>query len=341
MMKRKPIALLVLALAFIPCPCWSATITLNASKDATLFSELPNNSAGGGPGLFVGKIASGSGVRRSLLAFDVASSVPAGSTITSAQLTLHIGKTPNTTGVLMNLRRLLANWGEGTNGSTSTTIAHTGQGFAAGTGDATWNARNSPSTLWTAAGAASEASASLSASATACGPANSAVTWLSTPTLVSDVQGWLNTPATNFGWLLLNNSESTAGTAKAFYSRSATLNEVTLAAIDPTFRPSLAITFTPPPTGDYNGNGVVDAADYVLWRKTLTLPASPAGSGADGNQSGTIDSGDYTYWQARFGNLASGAGSSVSIPEPPSISSMLIGLGILVAYMKKRVQVSR
>src|SRR2546423_553780 len=46
--------------------------------------------------------------------------------------------------------------------------------------------------------------------------------------------------------------------------------------------------------GDYNQNGVVDAADYVVWRKTLNSSASPQGSGADGNGNGTIDAGDFT-----------------------------------------------
>ena len=44
---------------------------------------------------------------------------------------------------------------------------------------------------------------------------------------------------------------------------------------------------------DYNGNGVVDAADYVLWRKggPLLNDPTPADVGPD----------DYTYWRLRFG----------------------------------------
>ena len=83
----------------------------------------------------------------------------------------------------------------------------------------------------------------------------------------------------------------------------------------------------PSPTGDYNGNGFVDAADYVAWRDTLTQSAAPAGSGADGNASGTIEAGDYTYWRERFGNAAgSGAGANTVVPEPATIASLLVGL---------------
>jgi hypothetical protein len=72
------------------------------------------------------------------------------------------------------------------------------------------------------------------------------------------------------------------------------------------------------PDGDYNDNGTVDAADYVLWRKTLNQSATPNGSGADGNGDGTVNAGDYTFWRARFGNVVGGAGSGVgsAIPEP-------------------------
>ena len=80
----------------------------------------------------------------------------------------------------------------------------------------------------------------------------------------------------------------------------------------------------PAPTGDYNGNGVVDAADYVVWRKTFNQPVSVHGSGADGNSNGMIDAGDYTYWRQRFGNATgSGAGfvQVTAVPEP--IASIL------------------
>jgi len=53
-------------------------------------------------------------------------------------------------------------------------------------------------------------------------------------------------------------------------------------------------------TGDYNENGVVDAADYVLWRthngESITLP--------NDSTPGTVGSEDYTEWRARFGNAA-------------------------------------
>ncbi len=94
------------------------------------------------------------------------------------------------------------------------------------------------------------------------------------------------------------------------------------------------------PTGDYNLNGIVDAADYVLWRKTLGQPASPAGSGADGNSSGTIDADDYGFWRARIGNViptASGSLDQLAIPEPASASLVMAGL-LAMAWRSSRTR---
>jgi hypothetical protein len=55
-------------------------------------------------------------------------------------------------------------------------------------------------------------------------------------------------------------------------------------------------------TGDYNNNGVVDAADYTVWRDTLGQSVTRF-SGADGDGDSTIGQGDYSFWKARFGNI--------------------------------------
>jgi hypothetical protein len=62
--------------------------------------------------------------------------------------------------------------------------------------------------------------------------------------------------------------------------------------------------------GDHNGDGVVDAADYVAWRK------DPAGNGGD--------PGGYDDWRANFGE--SGGGGAGAVPEPSSIALVLLAL---------------
>ena len=58
---------------------------------------------------------------------------------------------------------------------------------------------------------------------------------------------------------------------------------------------------------DYNNNGKVDAADYVIWRKTLNQMVEE-GTGADGDGDGMITAADYTLWrhELRSGGFQSG-----------------------------------
>jgi hypothetical protein len=69
-----------------------------------------------------------------------------------------------------------------------------------------------------------------------------------------------------------------------------------------------------PLPGDYNFDGIVNAADYSVWRNTL---GSTTDSRADGTSAttpgapdGVVDELDYAFWKANFGNvLQQGAGS--------------------------------
>jgi hypothetical protein len=87
-----------------------------------------------------------------------------------------------------------------------------------------------------------------------------------------------------------------------------------------------------PAQGDYNGNGVVDAGDYVVWRNTLGTTANLS---ADGNGNRVIDTGDYDVWRSHFGQ-AIGSGSSVRsavVPEP--------GLAVILCSACAAVMVTR
>jgi hypothetical protein len=83
----------------------------------------------------------------------------------------------------------------------------------------------------------------------------------------------------------------------------------------------LSLTATSLLLGDYNKNGVVDAADYVVWRNTQGQTVT-TGTAADGNFDGQITAADYAVWQSHFG-LTAGAGSGnglarAAVPEPAS-----------------------
>jgi hypothetical protein len=71
--------------------------------------------------------------------------------------------------------------------------------------------------------------------------------------------------------------------------------------------------------GDYNNNGTVDAADYVLWRK-----GGPLANEVDAP--GTVNAADYIAWRARFGNSTSGVGTNenAAVPEPATTALLII-----------------
>jgi hypothetical protein len=89
------------------------------------------------------------------------------------------------------------------------------------------------------------------------------------------------------------------------------------------------------PTGDYNGNGKVDAADYVLWRNTNGQSVT-AGSGADGSGNGSVGPEDYSFWRSKFGlPVGTGGGSGLeggAVPEPAACAIFILG-GICSSMM--------
>ena len=84
--------------------------------------------------------------------------------------------------------------------------------------------------------------------------------------------------------------------------------------------------------GDYNNNGTVDAADYVLWRNGGPLQNEVAGV-----TPGQVTAEDYAAWRARFGNGAPvpAAGSVLAgsaVPEP-STFVYLVAAALGVAFI--------
>jgi hypothetical protein len=107
---------------------------------------------------------------------------------------------------------------------------------------------------------------------------------------------------------IVNNGFVLGGSAASSFSLLVNSNSVILQAI------GLA--------GDYNHNNVVDAADYVVWRKT---DGSPAG---------------YNLWRVNFGQSAgggSGASTNTAVPEP---ATLLLLMGMLAMCSCNRARVS-
>ena len=94
-----------------------------------------------------------------------------------------------------------------------------------------------------------------------------------------------------------------------------------------TFLDVISGTSVAPPEadGDANGDGVVDAADYILVKQNMGLPVGVAGEDGDFNETGTVDWDDL---QTLITGMAGDSGGSV--PEPVSLLIMAAGLPALL-----------
>jgi FtsP/CotA-like multicopper oxidase with cupredoxin domain len=277
-----------------PSPCGYEVATLNPVQDNTMYASSGTLSNGAGEYLFVGRV-SASGVKRALLQFDIAGTIPAGATVTNATLQMEAslvnGGTTN-----VNVHKVLAQWGEGT----SDASGDESTGAAATTNDATWTHRLYPGTTWTTVGGDYDGSASATAAVTGTGT----YLWTSA-SLISDVQSWLDAPSGNYGWAVIG--VESGNTQKRFDSRQFVAN--------PAQRPKLIVTYTlQEPTGacclpagtcasmteaqcvaaggTYQGDGtlcVTDLCPLTLVPFVDALPIPPLATPISGSIGGTAE----------------------------------------------------
>jgi hypothetical protein len=242
---------------------------LRPVRDITLIEDPSGALANGsGPAVFSGRISSPTrSIRRALVAFDVASAVPAGSTVSRVTLWLNLSAT-NAGPVQVRLHRVVAEWGEGASSSSG------GGGAPSTAGDSTWIHRFYDDVLWVAPGGDFDPIPRGAALVDQPG----AYAWEPTPEMVADVQSWLDHPETGHGWILLGD-ETRPTTVKRFDSREHP---------DEPNRPLLEIDYVPPCAPDPAGPG--------YWRGRCS--ALPGAHDAPGRTSGgpvTVEPG-FAEW---------------------------------------------
>ena len=107
----------------------------------------------------------------------------------------------------------------------------------------------------------------------------------------------------------------------------------------------LSLTPTPILLGDYNKDGRVDGADYVVWRNTQGQSVAQ-GAGADGSFDGQITAADYNVWRSHFGQtLGTGSGSgsggelfgaTSAVPEQASIWLVVLAAAAVQVFAVRR-----
>jgi cysteine-rich repeat protein len=272
MSRKWSVVSIVLAVSacLAPAPLLADTVTLSAAKDNTLYEPISQDayadvSDGAGATMFTGKVkdalnqAGQVAVRRAVIEFDVAGTIPAGAIIDSVQLTMVCDKVAQNTNFNVSLHRALSEWGEGTS---NTGNSRQGRGEPATTNDATWRHTFYSTQFWGTPGGDYTATASATRTV---GPTGS-YTWGSTSGMVSDVQAWLNSASQNHGWIVIG-TETQTQTTKRFATReNGTVNN----------RPKLVINYTPQ---TIQGACCNDATCSLTAPAACTLPGSYQGDG--------------------------------------------------------------
>lgn len=206
---------------------------------------------------------------RGLMRFDLGAAIPAGAIVRSVSLSIRVTKKPVTgaENSSFELRRVLQDWDE-TNVS--------------------WSERNT-GIQWGTPGALGLSDLASESSAVVQVRDLGAYTFATSSVLVSDVQGWVDSPGTNFGWMIRSQSEGVPRTVRFIASReSSTVSNRPTLTIDfdvPAAAPTL--TLLPVANGELRFSFPAESnRAYVVegrtafgagaWEDVLTLPASPA-----------------------------------------------------------------
>jgi hypothetical protein len=210
----------------------NTTTTAPALKDAMIFGTSAGadtgNASGKGPAMFAGADG-GSNRKRSLITFDLSSaSIPSNATIVSATMTLVVAQIAGSGGQhglpdypdrTLSVFHLTQDWGEGNSGSpTSMSVGGSGQGYAIGTGDSSWDYTFYSTSSWTTAGGDFNSTALASVTFHEPFSLGQQLSW-STSAMATEVHNWLSTPTGYHGWEITSNLETDPTSFLGFWTK--------------------------------------------------------------------------------------------------------------------------
>lgn len=238
----------------------AATVTLNPVADTSLMQNNPNNNLGEHTSIPSGTTAGGAPTRL-LLRFDPTAKIPANAVITSASLKMVVNKenfvAPD---AQFELHRMLVDWVEGSGAGQT--------GEPASSGETTWNKRIVPGVSWGAPGGQAGVDFSTTVSATKLITSPGAQTFATSAALVSDVQAWVSSSASNFGWMLICAAESKSSTARRFASREDSVSAPVLTVSFDAPAPELKVSVARQEPSAVVLSWTKVAAPYQLQRKS-------------------------------------------------------------------------
>jgi T5SS/PEP-CTERM-associated repeat protein len=86
---------------------------------------------------------------------------------------------------------------------------------------------------------------------------------------------------------------------------------------------------------DFDENGRVERADYVLWRGGAGLAASATHGQGDADGDGDVDGGDFLIWQRQLGLTTASVIAAATVPEPPTVALLVAGCAAAVGARRR------
>jgi hypothetical protein len=86
---------------------------------------------------------------------------------------------------------------------------------------------------------------------------------------------------------------------------------------------------------DFNGDQMVDAADYVVWRDNAGKMGTGTQATGDANGDMNVNQADYDLWRAAFGTTIPG-GLGAAVPEPSSVGICVTGVIVILGASRRR-----
>jgi len=214
------------------------TQTLMPASDTFINSHNPDNNNGASLSIFTGLDGMG-GIMRSLIRFDLPAALQGRVTVTGVQLTLTtrgLGASDALPGTVAteSLQAVTEAWTAGNGLGNAQGFFVVGERCAGSITGATWNQPNCGAAAagWMSVGGS--VAPAVSGQAVAPAAPDSAVIWdaaaAGNSRLIADVQGWIDSPASNHGWRIASSTEAgVTGLAQRFYSTEAPINTPGLA----------------------------------------------------------------------------------------------------------------
>lgn len=95
---------------------------------------------------------------------------------------------------------------------------------------------------------------------------------------------------------------------------------------------SFALATTGGESADFDGDGLVDGDDFVLWQRNSG--GAGGASMGDANGDGQVNAADLSIWEQQYGTSINGTLSSSAVPEPSS--GVLAGLSLAGLLFRRR-----